>query len=46
MGYVKSFRSGLESLFPALSEVESQLVSFPTLLADFHHQLNVNQSTN
>jgi hypothetical protein len=41
MGYLKPFRAGIQSLFPALGLVEAQLVNFPTLLADFLRQLDV-----
>uniref|UniRef100_A0A914GTQ2 EGF-like domain-containing protein n=1 Tax=Globodera rostochiensis TaxID=31243 RepID=A0A914GTQ2_GLORO len=41
IGHLKPFRVGLQSLFPALSLVESQLISFPSLLGEFLSQLSI-----
>uniref|UniRef100_A0A183BQF4 REJ domain-containing protein n=1 Tax=Globodera pallida TaxID=36090 RepID=A0A183BQF4_GLOPA len=41
IGHLKPFRAGIQSMFPALSLVESQLISFPTLLGEFLSQLSI-----
>lgn len=41
IGSLQPFTSGLQSYFPALSTLESQLVSFPAMFEDFLDQLEV-----
>lgn len=38
---IQQFKLGIQTIFPALSTIESQFINFPQLLHDFLLQLDV-----